>query len=139
MKIGIRFSPIPLIVMAIVLLNYREILPVLVLAPLVFLSYFFGTLFLVALIGFLVYYKVGGIEGLFLVALGLIFIESAYLDREKAPREHYLIVTVASLLAIPTYILIGGLSAVMPKFEVTAIAVLVLLSLYLFSRMVTRD
>ncbi|USH00847.1 hypothetical protein K1720_02485 [Thermococcus argininiproducens] len=136
---GIRFSPILLIVMAIVLLNYREILPVLVLAPLVFLSYFFGTLFLVALIGFLVYYKVGSIEGLFLVALGLIFIESAYLDREKAPREHYLIVTVASLLAIPTYILIAGLSAVMPKFEVTAIAVLVLLSLYLFSRMVTRD
>ncbi|NJE26332.1 hypothetical protein E3E22_06810 [Thermococcus sp. MV5] len=136
---GIRFSPIPLVVMVIVLLNYREILPVLILTPLVFLSYFFGTLFLVALIGFLVYYKIGSIEGLFLVALGLIFIESAYLDREKAPREHYLIVTVASLLAIPTYILIAGLSAFMPKFEVTAIAVLVLLSLYLFSRMVTRD
>lgn len=139
MKFGIRFSPIPLVIMAFILLGYKDLLPVLALAPLAFFSYFFGTLFLVALIGFLVYYKLGGIEGLFLVALGLIFIESAYLDREKAPREHYLIVTVASILAIPTYILIGGLSMVMPKFEVTAIAVLVLISLYLFSRMVTSD
>lgn len=139
MKFGIRFSPIPLVIMAFILLGYKDLLPVLALAPLAFFSYFFGTLFLVALIGFLVYYKLGGIEGLFLVVLGLIFIESAYLDREKAPREHYLIVTVASILAIPTYILIGGLSTVMPKFEVTAIAVLVLISIYLFSRMVTSD
>lgn len=139
MKLGIRFSPIPFVIMAFILLGYKQLLPVLALGALAFVSYFFGTLFLVALIGFLVYYKVTGLEGLFLVALALIFIESAYLDREKAPREHYLIVSVASLLAIPTYVLITGLSVVMPRFEVTAIAVLILISLYLFSRMVIRD
>ena len=66
------------------MLDYKDLLPVLALAPLTFFSYFFGTIFLVAIIGFLVYYKVGGVEGLLLVALALIFIESAYLDRENA-------------------------------------------------------
>ncbi|RLF83348.1 hypothetical protein DRN41_07855 [Thermococci archaeon] len=139
MKFRIRFSPIPLVIMVFILLGYKDLLPVLALAPLAFFSYFFGTIFLVVIIGFLVYYKVGGIEGLLLVALALIFVESAYLDRENAPREHYLIVAVAALLAIPTYVLIAGLSIFMPKFEVTAIAVLILTSIYLFSRMVTTD
>ena len=133
----IKFSPIPLVILLFIFLGYKELLPVLVLAPLAFVSYFFGTLFLMAVIGFLVYYKIGGALGVLIVALALIFIESAYLDREKAPREHYLILTVASLLAIPTYALIRGLSLFMPKFEVTAVAVLILLALYIFSRIVT--
>lgn len=135
----IKFSPIPLVILFFILLSHKQLLPVLALAPLAFLSYFFGTLFLMAVIGFLVYYKIGGALGVLIVALALIFIESAYLDREKAPREHYLILTVASLLAIPTYALIMGLSLVMPKFEVTAVAVLILIALYVFSRIVTSD
>ncbi|ALV63779.1 putative membrane protein, conserved [Thermococcus sp. 2319x1] len=135
----IKFSPIPLVILFFIFLSYRQLLPVLLLAPLAFVSYFFGTLFLMAVIGFLVYYKIGGALGVLIVALALIFIESAYLDREKAPREHYLILSIASLLAIPTYALIMGLSLVMPKLEVTAVAVFILITLYVFSRIVTSD
>ncbi|WP_175060055.1 hypothetical protein [Thermococcus sp. 2319x1] len=135
----IKFSPIPLVILFFIFLSHRQLLPVLLLAPLAFVSYFFGTLFLMAVIGFLVYYKIGGALGVLIVALALIFIESAYLDREKAPREHYLILSIASLLAIPTYALIMGLSLVMPKLEVTAVAVFILITLYVFSRIVTSD
>jgi len=137
MKIRIRFSPIALILLTSILLSYPKLLPVLVLALPAFLSYFLGVLFLVAFIILLLYYKIGGMFGVLLVSLALLFVESAYLDREKAPREHYLILAVSVLLALPTYLFIRTLAVAMPRFEVTAIAMLILLVLYAFSKVVT--
>lgn len=136
-KPRIRFSPIPLIILAFLLLSYPKLLPVLVLALPALLSYFLGMFFLVVFIILLVYYKIGGTFGVLLVALALLFVESAYLDREKAPKEHYLILTVSVLLALPTYLFIRTLAVAMPRFEVTAIAMLILLTLYAFSKVVT--
>lgn len=136
-KPGIRFSPIPLIILAFLLLGYPRLLPVLVLALPAFLSYSLGMFFLLAFIILLLYYKIGGMFGVLLVALALLFVESAYLDREKAPKEHYLILTVSVLLALPTYLFIRTLAVAMPRFEVTAIAMLILFTLYAFSRVVT--
>ena len=136
-KPRIRFSPIPLIILAFLLLSYPKLLPVLVLALPSLLSYFLGMFFLVVFIILLVYYKIGDIFGVLLVALALLFVESAYLDREKAPKEHYIILTVSVLLALPTYLFIRTLAVAMPRFEVTAIAMLILLTLYAFSKVVT--
>lgn len=136
MKLRIRYSIFPFIVLLSLLLGYPKLLPLLALGLLGFVSYFLGIVFLTLLMSALIYFKIGGLVGILLVALALLFIESAYLDRAKASREHYLILTVTVLMSLPTYLLIRSLAPVLPRFEVTAVAMLIVIMLYIFSKMV---
>jgi hypothetical protein len=136
MKLRIRYSIFPFIVLLSLLLGYPKLLPLLALGLFGFVSYFLGIVFLTLLMSALIYFKIGGLVGILLVALALLFIESAYLDRAKASREHYLILTVTVLMSLPTYLLIRSLAPVLPRFEVTALAMLIIIMLYIFSKMV---
>lgn len=136
MRPRVRYSIFPFIILLSMLLGYPRLLPLLVLGLPGFVSYFSGVVFLTLLIGTLIYFKVGGLAGILLVALALLFIESAYLDRAKASKEHYLVLTVTVLMSLPTYLLIRSLAPVLPKFEVTAVAMLIVIMLYIFSKMV---
>ncbi len=99
--------------------------------------YSLGTLFLVSVGAFLIYTRSGGFYGLAVMALAVLVIELGYLDRERAPREHYAVLIAAVLLAFPTYLLMVALSPALPRLEVTALAALLLLVLYLFARLAT--
>lgn len=136
MRPRVRYSIFPFIILLSMLLGYPKLLPLLVLGLPGFVSYFSGVVFLTLLIGTLIYFKVGGLAGILLVALALLFIESAYLDRAKASKEHYLVLTVTVLMSLPTYLLIRSLAPVLPRFEVTAVAMLIVIMLYIFSKMV---
>ena len=139
MKIRRRpYSLVALVLLFVLLarLDYRTLL----LLPLGLMAvqwYFIGTLFLVSVGAFLIYTRTGGLYGLSVVALTVLAIEMGYLDRERAPKEHYAILIAAVLLAYPTYLLMASLSPVLPRLEVTALAALLLVVLYLFARLAT--
>ncbi|ASJ11426.1 hypothetical protein [Thermococcus thioreducens] len=138
MKIRRRlYSIIPLIPL-FVLLGTRDI-RTLLLVPLALMAvqwYFMGVLFLLATAAFLIYTKTGGLYGLSVMALTVLALEMGYLDRERAPRDHYLILLAAVAMSFPTYLLMSMLSPALPRFEVTALAALLLVVLYLFARFV---
>nr|WP_206204705.1 hypothetical protein [Thermococcus sp. MAR1] len=121
-----------------VLLGMRDI-RTLLLVPLALMAvqwYFIGVLFLLATAVFLIYTRTGGLYGLTVIALTVLALEMGYLDREHAPREHYLILLAAVAMSFPTYLLMSMLSPALPRFEVTALAALLLVVLYLFARFV---
>lgn len=140
MKIQRRFySLISLVALFLLLapIDYRTLF----LVPLALMGiqwYFFGVFFLVSIGTFLIYTKTGGIYGLSIMALALLAVEMGYLDRERAPKGHYLILLASVGLAFPTYLLMAMLSSVLPRFEVTVLAALLLLVLYIFARFVTE-
>ncbi|WP_297417756.1 hypothetical protein [Thermococcus sp.] len=86
---------------------------------------------------YLIYHRIGGIYGLSVISLALLTAEMAYLDRKGAPKEHYLILLGAVLLAFPIYTLMVFLARFTPRLEVTGVAALFLVVLYLFLRMTT--
>ncbi|ASJ08210.1 hypothetical protein A3L11_02795 [Thermococcus siculi] len=139
MRIRRRLYSLVALVLLFVLLarmDYRTLL----LLPLGLMAiqwYFIGTLFLVSVGAFLVYTRTGGLYGLSVMTLTVLAIEMGYLDRERAPREHYAILIAAVLLAYPTYLLMASLSPLLPRLEVTALAALLLVVLYLFARLAT--
>ncbi|WP_258083449.1 hypothetical protein [Thermococcus thermotolerans] len=136
MKIKRRlYSLIPLIPL-FVLLGTRDI-RTLLLVPLALMAvqwYFLGVLFLLVTAVFLLYTRTGGLYGLTVMALAVLALEMGYLDRERAPRDHYLILIAAVAMSFPTYLLMSMLSPALPRFEVTALAALLLVVLYLFAR-----
>lgn len=95
--------------------------------------YFFGSLFILLVGVFLIYSRTGGIYGLAAMSLAVLSIEMAYLDRERAPRGHYIVLIAAILLSIPSYLLLEALAPILPSVEVTALAALVLVLAYLFA------
>ncbi len=139
MKIKRRpYSLIPLVLLFVLLwrLDPRTLL----LLPLGLMAiqwYFIGTLFLVSVGAYLIYTKTGGLYGLAVMSLAVMAIELGYLDRERSPLEHYAILIAVTLLAFPTYLAMVSLSPVLPRLEVTAIAALLLIVLYLFARLAT--
>ncbi|NJE76699.1 hypothetical protein [Thermococcus sp. ES12] len=139
MKFGRRlYSLIPLVPLFVLLgtMDSRTLL----LIPLALMAiqwYFIGALFLLTTAAFLIYTKTGGLYGLTVMALALLAVEMGYLDRERAPGEHYLILIAAVAMAFPTYLLMSALSPVLPRLEVTALAALLLVVLYLFARLVS--
>ncbi|WP_461866515.1 hypothetical protein [Thermococcus sp.] len=137
MKLRVRFSLIPFALILILFILDRRLIFLMPLAFLAFFSYFIGSIFLILTAFFLIYHKIGDIYGLGIMILALFFVESAYLDREKAPMEHYVILLLAVLLALPTFVLMESISHLVPGFEATALAALILLSLYAFSKLVT--
>ena len=138
MKLRIRFSVIPFAILLFLVAVDRRLIFLIPLALLSFFSYFLGAVLLVVTAFLLIYHKMGGIYGLGVMALVLLFVECAYLDREKAPLEHYAILLMAVLLALPTFVLMRSIAPLVPGFEATALAVLILVSLYAFSKMVTE-
>ncbi|ASA78472.1 hypothetical protein [Thermococcus sp. 5-4] len=139
MKVRRRlYSLIPLVPLFVLLgtLDSRTLL----LIPLALMAiqwYFVGTLFLLATAAFLIYTRTGGLYGLAVMALAILALEMGYLDRERAPREHYLILLAAVAMSFPTYLLMSTLSPALPRLEVTALAALLLVVLYLFARLAT--
>ncbi|AIF68539.1 hypothetical protein PAP_00460 [Palaeococcus pacificus DY20341] len=129
MKFKVKFSIIPFFLL--LFLTYGTPLFKLALFSFgSFLSYTLGVLFLIPFIILLIYYRIGGFYGVALVSLALLLIESAQMDRHSAPKEHYLILTLAISLTFPAYALIVLLAPIMPPLEVTMIAALMLLVLY---------
>ncbi|MCD6558928.1 hypothetical protein [Palaeococcus sp. (in: euryarchaeotes)] len=101
-----------------------------------FFSYFFGLLYFTGAVILVMYYKMGGYFGLLLVSTLLLFIESADMDRNRAPWEHYLVLILTIIMVFPTYALIKNLAPIIPPMEVTLIASLILLVLYGISRII---
>ncbi|NJE46094.1 hypothetical protein E3E35_01445 [Thermococcus sp. GR7] len=101
--------------------------------------YFIGSLFLVTVGAFLIYTRTGGLYGLAIIALTLLAIEMGYLDRERAPKEHYFVVLAAVVLAFPTYLLMESISPALPRLEVTALAAFLLIALYVFAKAVAES
>ncbi|ASI99353.1 hypothetical protein [Thermococcus celer] len=137
MKINRRLYSLVPVVLLFVLLGMRDV-RTLLLVPLALMAvqwYFMGVLFLVTTAAFLIYTRTGGFYGLTVMALTVLTIEMGYLDRERAPMRHYLILTLAVVMAFPTYALMAMLSPVLPRFEVTALAALLFVVLYLFARL----
>ncbi|NJE02048.1 hypothetical protein [Thermococcus sp. JdF3] len=99
--------------------------------------YFIGSLFFISVGAFLIYTRTGGFYGLAVMALALLVIEMAHLDRENAPLEHYAVLLAAVGLAFPTYLLMFSLSPLLPRLEVTALAAFLLVVLYVFVRLAT--
>lgn len=139
MRVRRRFySLIPAALLSILLfpVGHRTLL----LLPLLMMGllwYPMGMVFIIALGFFLVYTRTGGLYGLGLMALALLSVEMGYLDRERAPLGHYLILIAAVLLAFPTYLLMVSLSPALPRLEVTALAAVLLLVMYAFTRLAT--
>ncbi len=136
MKLRPRVSLIPFVVILFLFALNGRLVFLIPLAFLAFFSYFVGSVFLILTAFFLIYHKTGDIYGLGIMALALFFVESAYLDREKAPLEHYAILLLAVLLSLPTFILMRSIAPLMPGFEATALAALILVLLYAFSKVV---
>jgi|GEM_PF-3971611 len=110
----------------------------LLMLPLAIISiqwYFIGSLFFVAVGVFLFYTRTGGLYGLTVMALALLAVEMAHLDRERAPREYYAILLAAVGLTLPTYLLMFLLSRYLPRLEATALAALFIVVLYLLFKL----
>ncbi|MCD6372067.1 MAG: hypothetical protein J7L37_00715 [Thermococcus sp.] len=137
MKIKRRlYSLAPLVVLFLFLAMIdRRTLLMLPLALMGIQWYFIGSLFFLTVGVFLLYTRTGGLYGLTIVALALLTIEMAYLDRERAPLEHYAVLLAAVGLTFPTYFLMFSLSPYLPRLEVTALAALFIVALYVFFRM----
>ncbi len=136
MKVRVRFSLIPFVIILSLSVIDRRLIFLIPMAFFSFFSYFMGSIFLILTAFFLIYNKIGDVYGLGIMTLALLLVESAYLDREKAPPEHYAILLLAVLLALPTFILMKNIAPLVPGFEATALAALILLSLYAFSKLV---
>lgn len=138
MKLSRRFySLIPLVLVLYMLYTVDEWS--LLLLPLAMMGvqwHFFGMLFLAGTGILLVYRNVGGLYGIVIMILALISVEMGQMDRERAPHEHYAVLVLSAFLSIPTYMLIRGLAPVLPRIEVTAVAVGIVLALYLFTKLV---
>ncbi|WP_297519679.1 hypothetical protein [Thermococcus sp.] len=136
---GRRFySIIPLALITLILARLNP--ATLVLMPLGILAlrwYSMGAAFVAAVGVYLVYARAGGFLGLTLISLALLTAEMAYLDRERAPAGHYIVLLTAVFLAFPTYFLMAVTAPLVPRLEVTAVAAVLVLSLYLFSKLAT--
>lgn len=96
-----------------------------------FLFWWAGYVYLAVLGIVLVYFNLGGLYGLFLLSLAIIFVESVHLTRIRAPMRHYGVLFVAVILAIPIYYIVRSISAYLPSLSNTTVAALFLVSLYL--------
>lgn len=138
MRLRIRFSIVPFIFLLLFTYGTRFFVPSIIMAV-GFLSYALGIFALLGLALFLVYYRTGGLYGMGLVALAILFLESAEMDRKKAPGEHYMILVLAVFLSLPLYYLVVGLAPLMPSLEVTMVAAMMVVLLYLISRLVVTE
>ncbi|AEH23982.1 hypothetical protein [Pyrococcus yayanosii] len=130
----IRASIIPLIILTLLLSSMPYGALLVPLAVLSLFSYLLGVVFLGFLLAFLIFEGVGGAPGVFLVSMALLTVEVAHLDRARAIPIHYAWVIFSVFLSLPLYLLIRLLSYFAPSLEVTALATLFLLVLYVFSR-----
>ncbi|QDA30459.1 hypothetical protein FH039_00930 [Thermococcus indicus] len=129
-------APLVLLFILLALIDRRTLL----LLPLALMGvqwYFIGSLFLVSVGAFLIYTRTGGLYGLAVMALALLAIEMGHLDRENAPLEHYAVLLAAVGLALPSYLLMASVSPLLPRLEVTALAAVLLVVLYVFVRLAT--
>jgi hypothetical protein len=142
MKPAIKRRPLALIpfLLLTVMMAYLDkrgllLLPILLLG---LQWYSMGAVFLVLLGSFLFYTRLGGSYGLTVMILALLTVETAYLDRERAPLRHYVLLALAVFLALPTYYFLVFLAPLLPSMEVTAVAAVMLVALYFFIRSVGR-
>ncbi len=139
MKLKRRFYS--LIFLALLFILLAELSPwTLVLLPIGLLAlqwYSMGLVLLFSVSLYLIYHRIGGIYGLGVVSLALLTAEAAYLDRNEAPKEHYLVLLEAVLLTFPIYTLMALFAGFAPRLEVTGVAALFLVFLYLFLKLAT--
>ncbi|AMQ18748.1 hypothetical protein [Thermococcus peptonophilus] len=105
------------------------------------LSFFFwgaGYAYLTVLGIVLVYFNRGGLYGLSLLSLAIIFVESVHLTRIRSPMRHYGMLFVAVMLAIPIYYIVQIISAYLPSLSNTTVAAFFIVSLYLTFYFVLR-
>ncbi|WP_297500867.1 hypothetical protein [Thermococcus sp.] len=89
-----------------------------------------GYLFL-ALLGFLLaYYRPSSVYPLLALSFGIIYVESVHLADRKAPLIHYIVLFTSVFLAVPLYYLLLFASSFLPSLNNTAVAGLLLVSVY---------
>ena len=120
------------------ILNPAETLAFLLPALLAFLWPPAGYLSLTYL-GFILVYRTppGGVAVASL-SFALIYVESVYLMKRKAPIWHYLVLTASVILAVPLYYVSAILSELLPSLVNTVIAALFVVILYILLYTVIR-
>ncbi|WP_456365357.1 hypothetical protein [Thermococcus sp.] len=90
-------------------------------------------------LGFILVYRTppGGVAVASL-SFSLIYVESVYLMKRKAPFWHYLVLTASVILAVPLYYASAILSDFLPSLVNTVIAALFVVTLYMLLYTVVR-
>ncbi|WP_010479514.1 hypothetical protein [Thermococcus zilligii] len=97
--------------------------------------HFFGMLYLIGVGAVLIYKNVGGVYGLSVIILALLAVELGQMDRERAPLEHYAVMVLSASLSIPAYVMMRAIAPLLPRLEITGIAVGIVLALYAFTKL----
>ncbi|WP_297523685.1 hypothetical protein [Thermococcus sp.] len=90
-------------------------------------------------LGFILVYRTppGGVAVASL-SFSLIYVESVYLMKRKAPLWHYIVLTASVILAVPLYYVSAILSGLLPSLVNTVIAALFVVILYMLLYTVIR-
>jgi len=120
------------------ILSPSETLAFLIPALLAFLWLPAGYLSLTYLGFILVYLNPPGGVAVASLSFSLIYVESVYLMKRKAPFWHYLVLTASVILAVPLYYASAILSEFLPSLVNTVIAALFVVLLYLILYTVIR-
>ncbi len=86
----------------------------------------------------LVYHTPPGGVAVASLSFALIYVESVYLMKRKAPIWHYLVLTASVILAVPLYYVSAILSELLPSLVNTVIAALFVVILYILLYTVIR-
>lgn len=95
-----------------------------------------GTLYLVFLVVFLLHVNAEPLYSLTAFSLAFMVPVMGKLDRERATPSDYVVVAAATLLSLPTYVLLRAISATVSGIDATILAVLLLAALYFFVKSV---
>ncbi|NJF25840.1 hypothetical protein [Thermococcus sp. Bubb.Bath] len=91
-----------------------------------------GTLYLILLAVFLIHANVEPLYSLTVFSLAFMIPVMGKLDREKATLTDYAVVAAATLLSLPTYLILRAISVTVSGIDATILAVLLLAALYFF-------
>jgi hypothetical protein len=91
-----------------------------------------GTLYLILLAVFLLHANAEPLYALTVFSLAFMVPIMGKLDRERATLTDYAVVAAATLLSLPTYVLLRVISVTVSGVDATILAVLLLATLYFF-------
>ena len=91
-----------------------------------------GTLYLLLLAVFLLQVNAEPLYSLTISSLAFMVPVMGKLDRERATVTDYVVVATATLLSLPTYVILRAISATVSGIDATILAVLLLAALYFF-------
>ncbi len=127
------YSLVPLLFLILLLLPFKEwglIMGALAVAGVMW--FLPGTLYLLLLVAFLLHANVEPLYSLTIFSLAFMVPVMGKLDRERATSTDYVVVAAATLLSLPTYVILKAISATVSGIDATILALLLLSALYFF-------